>query len=178
MPKTGKSIIITKVHPSTQISGQGFLWNNPVGSYVGDVTYQIDDVDSNLTEIDKVNYMMKNLFDYVTSAGNNKPTNKNLHNINKFFLADNTESVFEPKLYDSGTLVLLPSGSSPSSSDRSSSSSWSPSSSWSSSDRSSSSSWSPSSSWSSSDRSSSYRSSSSRSSRGGKKSRKTRKMRR
>ena len=161
MPKTGKSIIITKVHPSTQISGQGFLWNNPAGSYVGDVTYQIDDVDSNLTEIDKVNYMMKNLFDYVTSAGNNKPTNKNLHNINKFFLADNTESVFEPKLYDSGTLVLLPSGSSPSSSDRSSSSSWS-----------------PASSWSSSDRSSSYRSSSSRSSRGGKKSRKTRKMRR
>jgi hypothetical protein len=166
MPKTGKSIIITKVHPSTQISGQGFLWNNPAGSYVGDVTYQINDIDSNLTEIDKVNYMMKNLFDYVTSAGNNKPTNKNLHNINKFFLADNTESVFEPKLYDSGTLVLLPSGSptsSPSYSERSSS------------DRSS---WSPASSWSSSDGSSSYRSSSSRSSRGGKKSKKTRKMRR
>ena len=161
MPKTGKTIIITKVHPSTQISGQGFLWNNPAGSYVGDVTYQIDDVDSNLTEIDKVNYMMKNLFDYVTSAGNNKPTNKNLHNINKFFLADNTESVFEPKLYDSGTLVLLPSGS-----PTSSPSSWSPASSRSSSDRS------------SSYRSSSSRSSSSRSSRGGKKSRKTRKMRR
>ena len=157
MPKTGKTIIITKVHPSTQISGQGFLWNNPAGSYVGDVTYQINDSDSNLTEIDRVNYMMKNLFDYVTSAGNNKPTNKNLHNINKFFLAENTESVFEPKLYDSGTLVLLPSGSptsSPSYSERSSSSP------------------------SYSDRSSSYRSSSSRSSRGGKKSKKTRKMRR
>jgi hypothetical protein len=99
MSNTGKTIIITKVHPSTQLSGQGFLWNNPEGSYVGDITYEINDSNGNLTEIDKANYTLKNLFDYVTSAGDNKPSSQSLHNINRFFIADKTESEFVPKIY-------------------------------------------------------------------------------
>jgi len=94
------------------VNGKGFFFDSPTGSYVGDIKYVIDDKSVVPTNIDMVNYTLKNLFDYVKSSGesgtntdidtNTKKkteTLKKQRDINSFFVANKTPHVFTQKLY-------------------------------------------------------------------------------
>ena len=109
------TFITTKVYPTSYLNGKGFFYDEPTGSYVGDIRYVIDDRNSKLTSIDKGNYMLKNLFDYVNAAGESRtmvtkdPTTglmitvpKPERNINSYFINNKTSTRFTPKIYNRG----------------------------------------------------------------------------
>lgn len=108
--------VTTKVFPMSYLNGHGALFDSKDGSYFGDVQFLVDDRNTRITNMDKVNYMLNNLFNYVTSVGekqyepgmdaDGKPIQvpKKAANINEFFIANKTKHKFTPKLY------LRPSG--------------------------------------------------------------------
>jgi len=103
--------VTTKVFPMSYLNGHGALFDSKDGSYFGDVQFLVDDRNTRITNMDKVNYMLNNLFNYVTSAGekqyepgadaDGKPIQvpKKAANINEFFIANKTKHKFTPKLY-------------------------------------------------------------------------------
>jgi hypothetical protein len=103
--------VTTKVFPMSYLNGHGALFDSKDGSYFGDVQFLVDDRNSRVTNMDKVNYMLNNLFNYVTSVGekqyepgtdadgNTIEVPKKATNINGFFIADKTRHKFTPKLY-------------------------------------------------------------------------------
>jgi hypothetical protein len=97
--KQKKNIITTKIYPTTKLSGNGFFYDNPEGSYIGDIKYLINN-NNTITDIDKVNYVLKELFDYVKSAGKNEKIFRKEENIDNFFIADKTDNLFLPRLYN------------------------------------------------------------------------------
>jgi hypothetical protein len=103
--------VTTKVFPMSYLNGHGVLFDSKDGSYFGDVQFLVDDRNSRVTNMDKVNYMLNNLFNYVTSVGEKQyepgadadgnaiEVPKKATNINEFFIADKTRHKFTPKLY-------------------------------------------------------------------------------
>jgi len=103
--------VTTKVFPMSYLNGHGALFDSKDGSYFGDVQFLVDDRNTRITNMDKVNYMLNNLFNYVTSAGEKKyelgmdadgkpiAVPKKSANINEFFIANKTQHKFTPKLY-------------------------------------------------------------------------------
>lgn len=103
--------VTTKVFPMSYLNGHGALFDSKDGSYFGDVQFLVDDRNSRVTNMDKVNYMLNNLFNYVTSVGEKQyepgtdangnaiEVPKKATNINGFFIADKTRHKFTPKLY-------------------------------------------------------------------------------
>ena len=84
-PKS-KTILTMKVYPTNYLNGNGFFYDNKYGTPYGDVRYVIDDRKSNLTDMDKTNYFVSNLFEYVKGMGSSNGS-KPGHDINEYFKA-------------------------------------------------------------------------------------------
>jgi hypothetical protein len=93
-----KNRITTKIYPTTILSGNGFLYDNPKGSFIGDIKYSIKNT-NNITDIDRVNYVLKELFDYVKSAGKGEKIINKKEDIDKFFISYKNTTDIIPKKY-------------------------------------------------------------------------------
>jgi hypothetical protein len=96
-----RSIVTMKTYPVDYLNGNGFFFDNKYGSPYGDVRYVIDDRKSNITDMDKTNYFVSNLFDYVKGMGSSHD-NAASHNINEYFKVGNQPEplVMEYNVYD------------------------------------------------------------------------------
>jgi hypothetical protein len=97
-----KNRITTKIYPTTILSGNGFFYDNPKGSYIGDIKYSINNTNT-ITDIDKVNYVLKELFDYVKSAGKNEKIVSKEEDIDNFFISYKNTTDIIPKKYEKYT---------------------------------------------------------------------------
>jgi hypothetical protein len=98
-PETGEIRVITKLYPSRQLSGRGFFLHSETGDYVGDVGYEVDDRKSGITDIDKADYMLGELFNYVKDAGSNAFDAEKVKPISDHFITNKTDTVLNLPRY-------------------------------------------------------------------------------
>ena len=98
-PDTGEIRIITKLYPSRQLSGRGFFLNSETGDYVGNVGYEVDDRKIGITDIDKTDYMLGELFNYVKDAGSNAFDAEKVKPISDHFITNKTDTVLNLPRY-------------------------------------------------------------------------------
>jgi len=104
MSNQNKNIITTKIYPTTILSGNGFFYDNPEGAYIGDIKYSINYNNNTITDIDKVNYVLKELFDYVKSAGKSEKIFRKEEHIDNFFISYKNTTDIIPKIYQKSYL--------------------------------------------------------------------------
>jgi len=92
-----KTTITMKIYPSDTLNGEGFMFDEENGAYYGDIHFVVDDRNSRVNNMDKVNYLLKNLFAYVKSTGE---TQGNTKDINNFFISEKNPLVFESHLFN------------------------------------------------------------------------------
>jgi hypothetical protein len=96
---SNKVTVTTKIYPSNSLSGKGFFYDKPNGNYIGDIKHVINDNITSLTEQDKTNYVLKELFEYVNTAGKSDNIFGRESNIDKYFISYNNTTDIIPKIH-------------------------------------------------------------------------------